>query len=28
LNLLVGYFNVKIYDIWEGNVTTKSEILT
>ena len=25
---LMGYFNVKIYDIWEGNVITKSEILT
>ena len=26
LNSLVDYFNVKIHDIWEGNVTTWREI--
>ena len=26
--LLVDFFNVKTYDIWEGNVTTRREILT
>ena len=25
---LVDYFNVKACDIWEGNVTTRREILT
>ena len=28
LKSLMVYFNVKTYNIWKGNVTTKSEILT
>ena len=27
LNSLVDYFNVRTHDIWEGNVTTRREIL-
>ena len=26
LKILVSYFNVKTHDIWEGNVTTRSQI--
>ena len=28
LNSWVGYFNVKMCDVWEGNVTTRREIWT